>query len=162
MNDYSPKTWLALEIFAVICLDHVEIVIAFSDKSSKFNSFTCTLVVLDFHVFGGTNFHWWMKAIYFSSFYFRVFNSIRENKKPHENFYLYRRRSRQIFTDHRNCILGNKMPEYPKISCHTWMKMAECLSSLSPISMGETMQLSVEKLCDTIYDDVLFCFPSWI
>ena len=32
-------------------LDHVENVIACSDKSSKFNSFA----VLDFYVFGGTN-----------------------------------------------------------------------------------------------------------
>ena len=39
-----------------ICLDHVNIVIACSDKSSKFNSFACILVALDFHVFGDTNF----------------------------------------------------------------------------------------------------------
>ena len=48
------------DICCDICLDQVEFVIAWSDKSSKFNSFACTLVVsdgvLDFHVFGGTNF----------------------------------------------------------------------------------------------------------
>ena len=46
-----------LKVFAVMyCLEYVEIVIACSDKSSKFNSFACTLVVLRFHAFGGTNF----------------------------------------------------------------------------------------------------------
>ena len=48
------------DICCDIFLDHVEFEIACSDKSSKFNSFACTLVVsdgiLDFHVFGGTNF----------------------------------------------------------------------------------------------------------
>ena len=45
-----------IDICGDICLDHVQIVIACSDKSSKFNSFACTLVVLDFHAFGGSNF----------------------------------------------------------------------------------------------------------
>ena len=40
------------DICCDICLDLVEIGIACSDKSSKFNSFACTLVMLDFHVFG--------------------------------------------------------------------------------------------------------------
>ena len=44
------------DICCDICLDHVEIFIAYSDKSSEFNSFACTVVALDFHVFGGTNF----------------------------------------------------------------------------------------------------------
>ena len=59
-----------------------------SDKSSKFNSFAFTpSAVLYLRVIGGTNFfvHWWMKGIYFASFYFRVWDltrEIRENKKP--------------------------------------------------------------------------------
>ena len=81
--------------FVIACSDNDEldlIIIACSDKSSKFNSFACTLVVsdgvLDFHVFGEQTFHWWMKAIYFTSFYFRVFNSIRENKNLAKQFLL--------------------------------------------------------------------------
>ena len=83
MNEYSPKTWQALKIFAVIfVLIKSEFVIACSDKSSKFNSFACTLVVRrGFKIFMSLvvqTFHWWMKSIYFASFYFRVFSSIRE------------------------------------------------------------------------------------
>ena len=48
INEYSHITWLALKIFAVIyCLEYVEIIIAWSDKSSKFNSFESTLVVFN-------------------------------------------------------------------------------------------------------------------
>ena len=48
MNEYSPKTWLAVEIFAVIFV--LIMSRSCSDKSSKFNSFSCTLVVSDFHI----------------------------------------------------------------------------------------------------------------
>ena len=74
------------DIYCDICLDQVEFVIACSDKSSKFNSFACTLVVSDGVL---ACLQWYKlfidesKAIYFASFYFRVFNSIceiRENK----------------------------------------------------------------------------------
>ena len=87
MNEYSPKTWLALEIFAVIfVLIKSSSFIACSDKSSKFNTFACTLVVSEGVL---ACLQWYklfideLKAIYFASFYFRVFNSIseiRENK----------------------------------------------------------------------------------
>ena len=56
-----------------------------SDKSSKFNSFAFTLsAVLYLRVIDGTKLfiHWWMKGIYFASFYFRVWDLIRENKNP--------------------------------------------------------------------------------
>ena len=56
-----------------------------SDKSSTFNSFAFTpSAVLYLRVIGGTNFfvHWWMKGIYFASFYFRVWDLTRENKNP--------------------------------------------------------------------------------
>ena len=59
-----------------------------SDKSSKFNSFAFTLsAVLYLRVIDGTKLfiHWWMKGIYFASFYFRVWDltrEIRKNKNP--------------------------------------------------------------------------------
>ena len=56
-----------------ICLDHVKIVIACSDKFSKFNSFACTLVVLDFYVFGGTNFSLMNEGNIFREFLFSRF-----------------------------------------------------------------------------------------
>ena len=56
-----------------ICLDHVEIVIACSDKSSKFNSFVCILVVLDFHVFSGTNISLMNEGNIFREFLFSHF-----------------------------------------------------------------------------------------
>ena len=59
------------DIYCDICLKHVKIVTACSDKSSKFNSFACT--VFDFHVFGGLNFSLMNEANTF-----RIFNSIRE------------------------------------------------------------------------------------
>ena len=66
------------DICCDICLNHVEIIIACSDKSYKFNSFACTLVVLDFHVLGGRNFSLMNEGNIFREFYFHVFNSIRE------------------------------------------------------------------------------------
>ena len=71
------KTWLALEIFAVIFVltmsRSLKIAIACSDKSSKFNSFACTLVVLDFFVFGGTNFSLMNEGNIFLEFLFLLF-----------------------------------------------------------------------------------------
>ena len=65
------------DICCDICFDHVEFVIACSDKSSKFNSFACTLVVsdgvLDFHVFGGTNFSLMNEGNIFCEFLFSRF-----------------------------------------------------------------------------------------
>ena len=61
------------DICCDICLDQVEFVIACSDKSSKFNSFACTLVVLDFHVFGGTNFSLMNEGNIFCEFLFSRF-----------------------------------------------------------------------------------------
>ena len=61
------------DICCDICLDHVEIVIACSDIPSKFNSFACTLVVLDFHVFGGTNFLLMNEGNIFPEFLFSHF-----------------------------------------------------------------------------------------
>ena len=65
------------DICCDICLDHVEFVPACSDKSSKFNSFACTLVVsdgvLDFHVFGGTNFSLMNEGNIFREFLFSRF-----------------------------------------------------------------------------------------
>ena len=65
------------DICCDICLDPVEFVIAFSDKSSKFNSFACTLVVsdgvLDFDVFGGTNFSLMNEGNIFREFLFSHF-----------------------------------------------------------------------------------------
>ena len=65
------------DICCDICLDHVELIIACSDKSSKFNSFACTLVVsdrvLDFHVFGGTNFSLMNEGNIFPEFLFSHF-----------------------------------------------------------------------------------------
>ena len=57
MNEYSPKTWLALEIFAVTFVltmsrSSLPVVTNLSIQQLCVN----TLVVLDFHVFGGTNF----------------------------------------------------------------------------------------------------------
>ena len=50
---------------------------ACSDKSSKFNSFACTLVVsdgvLDFHVFDGTNFSLMNEGNIFRKFLFSHF-----------------------------------------------------------------------------------------
>ena len=66
------------DICCDICLDHVEIVIACSNKSSKFNSFACTLVVLDFMYSVVQTFHWRIKAIYFASF--NSIHKIRGNK----------------------------------------------------------------------------------
>ena len=54
-----------------------------SDKSSKFDSFECSLsaVMIHLRVNGGKNFvHWWMKGIYFVSFYFHICDFILENK----------------------------------------------------------------------------------
>ena len=60
-----------------ICLDQVEFVKACSDKSSKFNSFPCTLVVsdgvLDFHAFGDTNFSLMNEGNIFREFLFSRF-----------------------------------------------------------------------------------------
>ena len=67
------------DICCDICLDKVEFVIACSDKSSKFNSFACTLVVslsdgvLDFHVIGGTNFSLMNEGNIFREFLFSRF-----------------------------------------------------------------------------------------
>ena len=63
-----------------ICLEYVEIIIASSDKSSKFNSFASTLVVLRFHAFSGTNFSLMNEGNIFREFYFPIRTSIRENK----------------------------------------------------------------------------------
>ena len=76
------KTWLTLEIFAVIfVLYHVKIIIACIVTNLPNSTALHAHSVIDCHVFSGTNFS--LKAIYFASFYFRVFNSIRkirENK----------------------------------------------------------------------------------
>ena len=86
MNILLKHGWLR-DICCGICLDHVRIVIACSDKSSKFNSFACTLVVsdevLDFHVFGGKNFSLMNEGNIYIFYYivFCVFNSIREIRK---------------------------------------------------------------------------------
>ena len=77
MNEYSPKTWLALEIFAVIFV----LIMSSSSlpvvTSSKFNSFAYTLVVsdgdLDFHVFDGTNFSLMNEGNIFREFLFSRF-----------------------------------------------------------------------------------------
>ena len=65
------------DICCGICLDHVEFVIVHSDKSYKFNSFACTLVVsdgvLDFHIFGGTNFSLMNEGNIFHVFLFSHF-----------------------------------------------------------------------------------------
>ena len=71
MNEYSPITWLALKISAVIyCLEYAKIIIACSDKSSKFNSFVCTLVSVAFNALGGTNFSWMNEGKTFCEFLF--------------------------------------------------------------------------------------------
>ena len=54
------------DIFCDICLDQVKIIIVCSDKSSKFNTGACTQVVLDFLVFGGTNFSLIMRVFIFA------------------------------------------------------------------------------------------------
>ena len=59
-----------------------------SDKPSKFNSFAFTLstvLYLACHWWYKLFVHWWIKGIYFASFYFRVWDltrEIRENKNP--------------------------------------------------------------------------------
>ena len=77
---HYPITWLAFKIFAVICLEYIKIIIASGDKSSKFNSFASTLVVLPFHAFSGTNFSLMNEGNIFCEFYFPIRTSIRENK----------------------------------------------------------------------------------
>ena len=68
-----------------ICLDHVEFVIACSDKSSKFNSLACTLVVsdgvLDFHVFSGTFISLMNEGIIFREFLFSHFQFNSRNSR---------------------------------------------------------------------------------
>ena len=64
-------TRLALEIFAVI---FVTIIIACSDKCSKFNNFSCTLgTVLDLCVIGGSNFSLTNEGNIFGEFLFSCF-----------------------------------------------------------------------------------------
>ena len=60
------------------------------NKTSKFNSFAFTLIVQCYTFVSlvvQTFFvHWWMKGIYFVSFYFRVWDLTRKNKNPAEIF----------------------------------------------------------------------------
>ena len=61
MNEYSPKTWLALEIFAVkfVLIRSSSSLPVVTNLPKSTALFACTLVVsdrvLDFHVFSGTN-----------------------------------------------------------------------------------------------------------
>ena len=75
MNEYSPKTWLALEIFAVIFV----LIMSSSSLTVVTNLQNSTALhevsdgVLDFHVFGGTNFSLMNEGNIFCEFLFPRF-----------------------------------------------------------------------------------------
>ena len=84
---------LLKEIFAgifvsIACWNRPYDLLECSDKPSKFNSFAFTLsavLYLCVNWLYKVFIHWWMKRIYFASFYFRVWDltrEIRENKNP--------------------------------------------------------------------------------
>ena len=61
MNEYSPKTWLALEIFAVIFVlikssSSLPVVTNLPNSTALHAHWYFQTGFLDFYVFGGTNF----------------------------------------------------------------------------------------------------------
>ena len=73
MNEYSSITWLALEIFAVIfvfTMSKLSLPVVPSLPNSTALHAHCTGIVLDFHVFGGTNFSLMNEGNVFREFLF--------------------------------------------------------------------------------------------